>query len=471
MVSVTNLKSFVTNVAIMKKSWFFSWWFIFRKTATVVDTTCCVYDVTRSAKTRSCSRSLVDSCVWLYAFCYLSPASRWVDDSCYCTSVSIVRFGWFWTIWIHYWNLKKNEYFIIYFLWQYGFRYYYTRISLIGIRALKSTFVEWTFFTTSGSAVKKHWLLPIGLGSDGSIKFIVDLCPLLPEAFEPLFTSSTREITLAVGGEDCCVCCWIKGLFKLLFLSPPVPIVILGTEEVLMPQIEADTGIRVRKAAGGGTMLVLLVLIVSPPPAVDVTVAAGDFICWNMLVEAEFIGDLIPSKWTLFPGFTVVSKPPPPTVSLVFCMASKMISSTFCGDGFSDNKLDLCWGKGNKLLALKGNDVGFESLLGFDPVTTIPLEKLVAFLMFTKGELESVLLLGLKGVSSFLNKLPFKLLFMLDIPTGDEVRKEAFPVSALLNKEPVADPSSSLSSPFSSSEEEEDVADDSSSRSSCLFCI
>ena len=60
---------------------------------------------------------------------------------------------------------------------------------------------------------------------------------------------------------------------------------------------------------------------------------------------------------------------------------------------------------------------------------------------------------------------------MLDIPTGDEVRKEAFPVSALLNKEPVADPSSSLSSPFSSSEEEEDVADDSSSRSSCLFCI
>ena len=46
-----------------------------------------------------------------------------------------------------------------------------------------------------------------------------------------------------------------------------------------MPQIEADTGIRVRKAAGGGTMLVLLVLIVSPPPAVDVTVAAGDFIC------------------------------------------------------------------------------------------------------------------------------------------------------------------------------------------------
>ena len=45
--------------------------------------------------------------------------------------------------------------------------------------------------------------LPIGRGSEGSIKLIVDLCPLFTELLDPLFTSSTREITLAVGGEDC----------------------------------------------------------------------------------------------------------------------------------------------------------------------------------------------------------------------------------------------------------------------------
>lgn len=45
--------------------------------------------------------------------------------------------------------------------------------------------------------------ITIGRGSDGSIKLIVDLCPLFAPPFEPLFTSKTREITLAVGGEDC----------------------------------------------------------------------------------------------------------------------------------------------------------------------------------------------------------------------------------------------------------------------------
>lgn len=49
--------------------------------------------------------------------------------------------------------------------------------------------------------------ITMGRGSDGSIKLIVDLCPLFPELFEPLFTSRTREITLAVGGDDCCDCC------------------------------------------------------------------------------------------------------------------------------------------------------------------------------------------------------------------------------------------------------------------------
>ena len=52
---------------------------------------------------------------------------------------------------------------------------------------------------------------------------------------------------------------------------------------------------------------------------------------------------------------------------------------------------------------------------------------------------------------------------------GDEVRKDAFPVRALLNKEPVVDPSSSSSSPCSSSDEEV-VVDDSSSLSSNLNC-
>ena len=111
--------------------------------------------------------------------------------------------------------------------------------------------------------------------------------------------------------------------------------------EVLMPQTEADTGIRVRKAAGG-TMFVVFVFIVSP--ALEATVVAGDSICCRMLEGKEVLGAFIPSKWTLLVGLTVVRRPPPPppTVSLVFCMASNMISFTFCGEGFSDGfKLDL----------------------------------------------------------------------------------------------------------------------------------
>jgi hypothetical protein len=110
-------------------------------------------------------------------------------------------------------------------------------------------------------------------------------------------------------------------------------------DEVLMPQTDADTGISVLKAAGG-TMFVLVVLIVSP--AEDVMDVGGDLICCKMFEGIDVPGDLMPSKCTLFAGFTVVSKPPPPTVSFVFCMASNMISSTFCGDGFSDGKLVLC---------------------------------------------------------------------------------------------------------------------------------
>lgn len=49
--------------------------------------------------------------------------------------------------------------------------------------------------------------ITMGRGNEGSIKLIVDRCPLAPEELEPLFTSRTREITLAVGGEDCWVCC------------------------------------------------------------------------------------------------------------------------------------------------------------------------------------------------------------------------------------------------------------------------
>ena len=95
-----------------------------------------------------------------------------------------------------------------------------------------------------------------------------------------------------------------------------------------MPQTEADTGIRVRRAAGG-TKFVELVLIVSP--VLEAIVIAGDLICCKMLEGKDVLGDFIPSKWTLFVGLTVVKRPPPPppTVSLVFCIASNIISSTF----------------------------------------------------------------------------------------------------------------------------------------------
>jgi hypothetical protein len=75
-------------------------------------------------------------------------------------------------------------------------------------------------------------------------------------------------------------------------------------DEVLMPQTEADTGISVLKAAGG-TMFVLVVLMVSP--AEDVMDVGGDLICCRMFEGIVVPWDLIPSKCTLFAGFTVVS--------------------------------------------------------------------------------------------------------------------------------------------------------------------
>ena len=119
-------------------------------------------------------------------------------------------------------------------------------------------------------------------------------------------------------------------------------------------------------------------------------------------------------------------------------------------------------------MALKGSKDAFESDEGFDPVTVTLLGKELVLITFP---VEHELVFTLRDVinmpSPFSNTLLGKLLFLLDIPEGEEVRNEAFPVSALLSKEPVAAPSSSSSSPCSSSDEEA-VVDESSSASSAL---
>ena len=126
----------------------------------------------------------------------------------------------------------------------------------------------------------------------------------------------------------------------------------------------------------------LVLFLFSVRPAVDDTDVDGDLICCKMFGGADDDpGDLMPSKWTLFVGVTVVRSPPPPTVSLVFCMASNIISSTFCGDGFSDGRLDLFGGKGNKLLALKGIMDALESLGSFDPLTSILVDEVMVLLL------------------------------------------------------------------------------------------
>jgi hypothetical protein len=100
-------------------------------------------------------------------------------------------------------------------------------------------------------------------------------------------------------------------------------------------------------------------------------------------------------------------------------------------------------------LALKGNNDAFESVAGLDPVTIMLLGKeLFALLKFPNVELELALFADLNGLSTFPNILLLNVLPLPDIPNGEDVRKEAFPVSALLSKEPVAVPSSSSPSPW-----------------------
>jgi hypothetical protein len=119
-------------------------------------------------------------------------------------------------------------------------------------------------------------------------------------------------------------------------------------------------------------------------------------------------------------------------------------------------------------LALKGSNETFESPLAcLDPVTIILLGKPLVLITLPEVELKVTLFVALNRVSLFENKLLLKALFLFDIPNGEEVRKEAFPVRALLNKEPVAMLSSSSSSPCSSSDEEL-VVDESSSPLSSL---
>ena len=109
-------------------------------------------------------------------------------------------------------------------------------------------------------------------------------------------------------------------------------------EVLLMPQTDAEqTGMSARKAAGGTKLLWFPFRV---EQGVDDTEEfIGVLICCIRFEGAPEV--LMPSNWPLVAGVTVVSSPPP-TVSLVFFMASNIISSTFCGEGFSDGKPDLC---------------------------------------------------------------------------------------------------------------------------------
>ena len=103
----------------------------------------------------------------------------------------------------------------------------------------------------------------------------------------------------------------------------------------------------------------------------------------------------------------------------------------------------------------------------FAPLTSkLPLKVLV-LLILPRDKLGFEHFMDLNGLSPFPKILPLKLLARLAMPDGEDDRKVAFPVNALLNREPVAEPSSSSSSPCSSSDEEAAV-EESSSPSSAL---
>ena len=115
-------------------------------------------------------------------------------------------------------------------------------------------------------------------------------------------------------------------------------------------------------------------------------------------------------------------------------------------------------------MALNGNIEDLESNEGLVPVMVILLGIAFVLITFPVDVKEVFTLLDVLNILSPFSKL--KLLFLFESP-GDEERNVAFPVRALLSKEPVAVPSSSSSSPCSSSDEEAAV-DESSSPSSGL---
>ena len=114
-------------------------------------------------------------------------------------------------------------------------------------------------------------------------------------------------------------------------------------------------------------------------------------------------------------------------------------------------------------MALNGNIEDLESDEGLVPVMVILLGIAFVLITFPVDVKEVFTLLDVLNILSPFSKL--KLLFLFESP-GDEERNVAFPVRALLSKEPVAVPSSS-SSPCSSPDEEAAV-DESSSQSSGL---
>ena len=115
-------------------------------------------------------------------------------------------------------------------------------------------------------------------------------------------------------------------------------------------------------------------------------------------------------------------------------------------------------------MALNGNVEDLESDEDLVPVMFMVLGKAFVLITFPEDTKVVFTFLDVLNILSPFSKLKLLLRF---VRPGDEERKVAFPVSALLSKEPVAVPSSSSSSPCSSSDEEAAV-DESSSPSSGL---
>ena len=115
-------------------------------------------------------------------------------------------------------------------------------------------------------------------------------------------------------------------------------------------------------------------------------------------------------------------------------------------------------------MALNGNIDDLESDDTLAPETAVLFGKALVLITFPEDPGTLFTLFDvLNKLPPFSNTLLLKLLLLFESPEGEDERKVAFPVRALLSKEPVAAPSSSSSSPCSSSEEEAVVEESSPS--------